>query len=86
MINSAVFVVQRVLKAASKKRQHTPESATNKRGVGRSPAAVFSPASQSSTSTLYVTLMTVNYVGKLLCSGIDFVSVFSDVSYLFDSL
>ena len=30
----------------SKKRQHTPDSATNKRaGVGRSPVTIFSPQS-----------------------------------------
>jgi len=39
-----------ILKAASssKKRQHTPESAMNKRGIGRSPVAVSSPSSQTS--------------------------------------
>lgn len=37
-------------KAASKKRQHTPESAVNKRGVGRSPVSFFSPGSQNSPS------------------------------------
>jgi len=47
VLNVTVVIV---LKGAlsSKKRQHTPESAMNKRGIGRSPVAVASPSSQTS--------------------------------------